>query len=58
MGRVLDAAKETHFNSKEFLKGRYDKAVVKDCQMVYFHTKKPIWVNFAGPCNGKYWFIL
>jgi hypothetical protein len=28
------------------------------CQMVYFRTKKKIWVNFGGPWNGKGWHIL
>jgi hypothetical protein len=23
------------------------------CQMIYFQTKIPIWVNFGGPWNGK-----
>jgi hypothetical protein len=28
------------------------------CQMVYFQTKTPIWVNFGEPWNGKGWHIL
>jgi hypothetical protein len=23
-----------------------------------FKPKIPIWVNFGGPLNGKYWYIL
>jgi hypothetical protein len=29
---------------------------MQGCQMVYFHTKISIWVNFGGPWNGKGWF--
>jgi hypothetical protein len=27
------------------------------CQMVCFKPKIPIWVNFAGSCNGKCWYM-
>jgi hypothetical protein len=32
--------------------------VEQGCQMAYFQTKIPIWVNFGGSCNGKCWYIL
>jgi hypothetical protein len=28
------------------------------CQMAYFQTKIPIWVNFRGSYNGRCWYIL
>jgi hypothetical protein len=28
------------------------------CQMVYFQTKNPIWVNIGGSCNERCWQIL
>jgi hypothetical protein len=28
------------------------------CQMVYFHTKIPIWVNLGGPWNGNCCYAL
>jgi hypothetical protein len=30
----------------------------RGCQMVYFHTKIQIWVNFVVPCNERCWYIL
>jgi hypothetical protein len=31
---------------------------VQGCQMVYFQTQIPIWVNFGGYFNGRFWYIL
>jgi hypothetical protein len=31
---------------------------LQGCQMVYFKTKTPIWVNFEGPKNTKCRYIL
>jgi hypothetical protein len=25
---------------------------------MFFKPKVPIWVNFGGSCDGKYWYIL
>jgi hypothetical protein len=30
----------------------------QECQMAYFQTKIPIWVDFGGSCNGRCWYIL
>jgi hypothetical protein len=27
------------------------------CQMVYYQTKIPIWVNFGRSCNGRCWYF-
>jgi hypothetical protein len=27
------------------------------CQMVYFQTKMPIWVNFGGSCRWRCWYV-
>jgi hypothetical protein len=32
--------------------------MIQGCQMVYFQTKIPIWVNFSGSCKGRCWYIL
>jgi hypothetical protein len=28
------------------------------CQMVCFETKIPIWVNFGGSCDSRWWYII
>jgi hypothetical protein len=30
----------------------------RGCQMVYFQTQSPKWLNFGGPQIGKFWYIL
>jgi hypothetical protein len=32
--------------------------VAQGCQMGFFQTKNPNWVNFGGSFNGKCWYIL
>jgi hypothetical protein len=46
------------WNRRDAQRARNWTRVKQGCQMVYFQTKIPIWVNFEGSCNGRHWYIL